>query len=98
MDRETVGNCWHCGVELGKLDYGRETNCSGCGKPTRVCRNCRWYDPGKANQCMEPIAEPVKDKIRANYCEFFEARFQSGDGVDAGSTEALRQAAEDLFK
>lgn len=96
MSLKIVGNCWQCGVELGKYDYGRETNCSKCGKPTRVCRNCRWYDPSKANQCQEPIAEEVMDKTRANYCEYFEAsaRFAGGDS----SADALRRAAEDLFK
>jgi len=96
MTPDIVGNCWHCGVDLHKYDYGREANCAGCGKSTRVCRNCRWFDPSRANQCQEPVAEEVMDKTRANYCEYFEAaaRFTNSD-QDA---DALRRAAEDLFK
>lgn len=96
METEIVGNCWHCGAKLGKHDYGRETNCSGCGKPTRVCRNCRWYDPGRASQCQEPVAEEVLDKTRANYCEYFEPTARTGGA--RGAPDALRRAAEDLFK
>jgi primosomal protein N' len=52
MNNETViGKCWHCDAELQSADYGRECDCRGCGKPTRVCRNCRWYAPDRANQC-----------------------------------------------
>jgi len=96
METEIIGNCWHCNVGLGKHDYGRETTCSGCGKPTRVCRNCRWYDPSRTNQCQEPIAERIMDKTRANYCEYFEATAQVGG--DGGVPDALRLAADDLFK
>jgi len=96
METEILGNCWHCGLELGKHDLGRETNCSRCGKPTRVCRNCRWYDTSRTNQCQEPVADPVMDKTRANYCEFFEAKSQRGG--DGGVEDTLRRAAEDLFK
>ncbi|MCP5428046.1 MAG: hypothetical protein H6964_09295 [Chromatiaceae bacterium] len=96
METEKVGNCWHCGADLGKYDYGREINCSACGKPTRVCRNCRWFDPGRVNQCQEPIADEVKDKVRANFCEYFEATLQVGG--DGSAAEKLRQSAEDLFK
>ncbi len=96
MKTEKIGNCWHCSADLGMHDYGRETNCPGCGKPTRVCRNCRWYDPSRANQCQEPMAEEVMDKIRANYCEYFEATVQTGG--DGGAADALRRAAEELFK
>ena len=92
-----IGRCWHCGADLAGSDFGRETNCSGCGKPTRVCRNCRWYAPSRPNQCEEPVAEPVQEKERANYCEFFEATRDTG-GTGGGDADALREAAEELFK
>jgi hypothetical protein len=93
-----VGKCWHCGAELQNADYGRESNCRSCTKPTRVCRNCRWYAPDRANQCEEPMAEPVLDKIRANFCDYFEPT-TAPDGNDGNNSDhALRQAAEDLFK
>ncbi|MEJ2619176.1 MAG: hypothetical protein P8163_02695 [Candidatus Thiodiazotropha sp.] len=66
------GKCWHCNRGLQAIDYGRETSCLTCGKPTRVCRNCRWYAPGRPNQCEEPAVEQVLDKEKANFCELFE--------------------------
>ena len=90
------GNCWHCGQSLEERDYAREGTCPKCGRQTHVCRNCRYYDTSRPNACSEPIADPVPDKMRANFCGYFEAREQaaaSGHGPD----DALRQAADDLF-
>jgi len=98
MTTEIVGCCWHCGADLGVRDFGRETNCLDCGKPTRVCRNCCWYAPDRSNQCEEPMAERVMDKVRANFCEFFEPSPEPGGDEGAGSGEDLVKAAEDLFK
>ncbi len=41
---------------------------------------CRFYDTTKAKQCAEPVADPVSDKARANFCGYFEpaaGRFQA---------------------
>jgi hypothetical protein len=97
---DTIGHCWHCGAALRAADYGRETDCLACGKPTRCCRNCRFYQRGRPNDCIEPIAEEIADKTRANFCELFDPAEQpagAGNG-SAPATESLRQAAEDLFK
>lgn len=97
MTSTQAGRCWQCSSELSVHEYGRETVCLKCGKPTRVCRNCRWYDPTFTNQCREPQAEKVQDKTHANYCDFFEPTADlKGAGVDAGGDH--RKAAEDLFK
>jgi predicted RNA-binding Zn-ribbon protein involved in translation (DUF1610 family) len=93
-----AGKCWHCGVELQPVDYGRESDCRYCGKSTRVCRNCRWYAPGRPNECEEPMAERVLDKTRANFCDFFEPTTEPRGDASTDSDKALRQAAEDLFK
>lgn len=97
MTSTPAGSCWQCGSELSAHEYGRETLCLKCSKPTRVCRNCRWYDPAFTNQCQEPQAEKVQDKIRANYCDFFEPTTAIKGGA-AGPDGDHRQAAEDLFK
>jgi len=97
LNKPVIGKCWKCGAELLGADFGRETNCLACGKATRVCRNCRWYDPGRSNQCQEPMAEKVQEKERANYCEFFEPTVEITSEGKATDTNH-RQAAEDLFK
>ncbi len=97
MDQETIGTCWNCGAEMTAAHYGRENNCPSCSKPTRVCRNCRWYAPGRPNACEEPMADEVKEKERANFCEYFEpTRLEAQDGKS--SEDDLLKAAEELFK
>ncbi|MET0052223.1 MAG: hypothetical protein ABW095_14260 [Candidatus Thiodiazotropha sp.] len=68
MNQATIlGKCWHCGQEFEAADYGRETTCRNCGKPTRVCRNCRWYAPARPNQCEEPAVERVLEKEKSQF-------------------------------
>ena len=98
MNTDIVGKCWACAAALTKVDYGRELACLGCDKPTRVCRNCRHYAPGRPDDCMEPLAEPVSDKERANFCELFDPAITPvAASGSPGQADALEQA-EDLFK
>lgn len=92
------GSCWHCGRGLTAADYGRETNCPDCGKPTRACRNCRHYAPGRPNECIEPMVERVLEKERANFCELFEPTDSPVGGGPSSGAGDLILAAEDLFK
>ena len=84
--------CWKCGVSLAAqpLPLGRLAECDACRAQLHVCRLCRFYNPRVSNACEEPIAEPIADKERANFCGYFEPR------VDAyrppGDTEAEARA------
>jgi hypothetical protein len=98
MGEEIRGKCWHCGADLTRLDFGRESACGACDKPTHCCRNCRHYAPGRANECMEPQVERVLDKARSNFCELFEPTMALRPGSAAADVQAARQAAENLFK
>ena len=98
MSETVKGRCWQCGGDLEAVDYGRETTCRSCGKPTRVCHNCRWYAPSRPNQCEEPMADRVMDKQNANFCGYFEPTTDPLGGDSGDSKDSLRQAAEDLFK
>jgi hypothetical protein len=98
MGEEMRGLCWNCGHGLTRLDLGRESPCPGCGKPVHCCRNCRHYAPGRPNECMEPLVERVIDKLRANFCDYFEPSPKAAAGGAAPDAEALRQAAEALFQ
>jgi len=97
-DTTVVGHCWSCARGLLSADYGREQSCRGCGKPTRVCRNCRHYAPGRPNDCVEPMAEPVLEKMKANFCEYFEPTPEPVGSSSQASPEALRDCAEALFR
>ena len=95
MSPDKQGVCWSCGAELGAADYQREGECSKCRKQTHVCRNCRFYERGRPNDCQEPVAEPVLDKERANFCDYFEPSATAYR--PAPDPAALRAAADSLF-
>lgn len=90
------GYCWHCGAALSADLYRREDRCPDCGRATHSCRNCRFYQPGKPNDCQEPVAERVNRKEDPNFCDYFEPNPRQP--AQADSAEAMRQAAEDLFR
>ena len=52
----------------------RQDTCSHCDADLHCCRNCRFFDPGKHNQCAETQAEWVSEKERANFRDYFEPR------------------------
>ena len=97
MNPNAEGTCWSCGHRLLAADYGREGRCPACGKATHACRNCRFYAPGRANDCLEPIAERVIDKERPNFCDLFEPASNMGATAKPPADD-LRAAAEALFK
>lgn len=90
------GNCWHCGADLTVLDYGRADTCKKCGKDNRACRNCGFYEKGIQNDCREPQAERVVEKERSNFCDYFTPK--KGGGIGAPTKDALKAAADALFK
>src|SRR6185312_11198258 len=90
------GACWHCGAELSLLDYGRADSCSKCGRDTRVCKGCFFYDKMSNNECREPQADRVVDKEKSNFCDYFKPGNPKGQSAPA--KDALNAAAEALFK
>ena len=92
-------NCWHCGREIDTRErVGFRDSCPGCDRPLHACRNCEFYDPAYHNQCREPAAEPVVDKDRANFCEYF-APSRGGRSAAAGVAKtAVESKLETLFR
>lgn len=90
--------CFSCGEVLEFVDrVGFRDDCSKCGEDCHVCKNCEFYDPTSYNECREPSAEVVREKDRANYCEYFVANGHSKGGAGK-SKDDLMSAAEALFK
>jgi hypothetical protein len=86
--------CWKCGSSLADLSlpFLRTEECRACRAELRVCRMCRFYDISKAKQCAEPVADPVGDKERANFCGYFEpapGRFRAPGTAGNQALEAL---------
>ncbi len=90
------GNCWHCGTALGALEYGRQDTCRKCGRDTRCCKNCGFYDRAYNNECQETQADRVVEKERGNFCDYFKPR--SGSGAGGTNRDAQKSAAEALFR
>lgn len=93
--------CSFCGHDLELKDrVMRKDTCPGCGRDLHCCLQCRFYDPSCHNQCREPQAEMVRDRDKANQCDFF--RFGGGKpkgGEDAESSrEKARKELDRLFK
>jgi hypothetical protein len=64
--------CWKCGDPLADLSLPlrRLECCRACGAELYVCRMCEFYDTSVAKHCRETVAEEVKDKTRANFCDY----------------------------
>ena len=56
---------------------------------------CVDYDTSVAKHCREPTAEEVRDKTRANFCDFFKPR---PDAYVASNTAAADRARTELDK
>jgi hypothetical protein len=96
--------CHHCGREvLLEAAVQRTDSCPHCRSDLKVCLNCRFFDPGHNNQCLEPAAEWCPDKTKANFCEFFEMAEtsplgQPGFGGAQSEHERARAAFDSLFR
>ncbi len=89
--------CHHCQT-VTKYDnnLGFREECLKCRTDLHVCKNCEFYDPKAYNECRETSADVVREKDRANYCEYFSPR-QTGSSADDAKAK-MKAAAEALFK
>lgn len=90
--------CWKCGAAVmdQPLPLSRYAECALCHADLHVCRLCEFYDPRVSRQCREPIADEVQDKVRANFCGYFQARPAAYHGGDDAGARA-RAELERLF-
>ncbi len=89
--------CAHCGkgIEVGART-GRTETCPFCRADLHCCRNCRFYDPRLSKQCQEPGAELVREKTKANHCDFF--TFAESSDAKESMNENTRRELDALFK
>lgn len=96
-----VMSCHNCGasVELAPQEkIRRNDECRQCSMDLHVCRNCRFFDPGRHNQCAEPQAEWVADKEKANFCDYFEPALAAQQRNRGGGAQDARKRFDDLFR
>jgi hypothetical protein len=80
------------------LSPGFNERCEGCGKDLHSCLNCRFYRKGARWDCAETVQEPVVDKEKRNYCEWFRtdpSLFARNEGR-AAERSAADKARSDL--
>jgi hypothetical protein len=92
--------CQFCGAPVTVSEpIGRDATCESCGHDLRCCRNCRHYDPHYNNACTETMADPVVEKDRRNFCEYFyfnRAAFKAAASTSGREAEA-RKKLEGMF-
>ena len=85
--------CAFCGTRLDdNQEVHRSTTCASCGKDLKICLNCRFYSKGTHNDCLETSAEPVRDKDRSNFCDYFQFK------VAKDQTSSQKNNKEDFLK
>jgi len=69
--------CWNCKKEIEVEEKPtRKDECPHCSSPIKACFNCLHYDKDVFHQCKESaVAEWVRYKEKANFCEYFTPRF-----------------------
>lgn len=92
--------CQSCGESV-RCDepIPRDAECPGCKRDLRCCRNCRHYDLSFNNGCTESMADPVVEKERRNFCEYFyfsRAAYRPAASSEARAADA-RTKLESLF-
>ncbi|MFQ5633165.1 MAG: hypothetical protein ACE5I1_30730 [bacterium] len=89
--------CFHCKKEIAEgTKIFRQSVCENCGSYLRCCLNCKNHDPVAYNQCREPMAEIVKEKDKANFCDYFDPKKEEPE--ENMRAEEARQRLEALFK
>lgn len=92
-----MSSCHACGAEIPPAErIGRRQACTACGAELHCCLNCRFYSPGMHNDCAENQAEPVSDKARGNFCDYF--ALGGGKARPAPSGGAARAKLDELFR
>ena len=99
MNTVTALVCWKCGASLRDvpMPLSRLSECLACRTELHVCRMCELYDPRKAESCHEPRADPPKDKLRANFCDYFQPRTDAFQPRDDSAADKARQELAGLF-
>ena len=90
--------CCHCQKDIpiiGAFKVARTEDCPYCSRPLHCCKMCKFYEPKVYNECLEPNADRVVDKEKANFCDYF---VLAGAGSTGPSKDDLVNIADSLFK
>ena len=91
--------CWKCGSSLKDVPvpFSRRAECPACHAELHVCRICHYYDPRVHGQCIEDRAEDVREKERANFCDYFKPRPNAFVRPEYAKTQAAKAKVDAMF-
>ena len=99
-----MAQCFKCRTPIeNPREVRKRSICEHCGAELKVCYNCRFYDSSAHWECRETIPERVRDKDRANFCDYFVAGSNAMNRADASGTSpadkesGARNAFDALF-
>jgi hypothetical protein len=91
--------CHACRKEITiEKKIGRRDVCPMCLADLHCCLNCAFHSISAPKQCLEPVAELVKDKNKGNFCDYFVFVELGPSRPTATEAEKARKALSDLFK
>lgn len=89
--------CHACGAPtLLSEPVPRAAECEKCHADLRSCRNCRHWNVRYNNECTETEADPVADKARRNFCEYFYYSREGFTGAPGGGADRAAEARAQL--
>ncbi len=92
--------CYRCGTpweSIIKKQPGVKETCLKCNAYLHCCLNCRWYTPGKPNNCIIPNTEKVSDREGPNFCDEFEMKDVNVDTSWEEQKNKVKKEFEKLF-
>jgi hypothetical protein len=93
-----MSRCARCGAAVkSSIPIGRSSTCPTCNAYLHSCINCKFYSPGRHNDCAEPQADLVPDKRGANFCDYFVIRSDAGGKPGSGKKKSARDEFDKLF-
>lgn len=91
--------CTSCKTSNTLADkVGLREECSKCGTDLHSCLHCQFYDRSAYHECRESSADYVKEKDRANFCDYYRPSGPSAADALAKKQQDIKAAAEALFK
>lgn len=92
--------CHNCGASLdysNLIKPGRRDECPKCSSDVHCCLNCVNFAENLSNQCRESQIEPVREKDKSNFCDYFALKVGNSSGSSTSSEDVFAQL-DDLFK
>jgi hypothetical protein len=92
-----MANCPYCNKPIPDK-ISRITECPSCGRQLHCCKCCTYYSPEAHYGCRETVDEPVWDKERANFCDYFKLKATSSNQQPTKQDEEAQKSRDALAK